>query len=106
MAILQNSLSQQIQAKTNKNKEIEQEIDKLNEDIRRLKIEFDIYFNGGKKTPPHQSRASLEAKIKRLNGNRGLPYSQRYKLNGIVAKYTSYRELWRRKLKERGDDLI
>ena len=31
---------------------VEDYLARLEEDIRRLKIEFDIYFNGGSKRPP------------------------------------------------------
>lgn len=106
MATTQNSLTRKLQSKTDKMNDIEEQIEKLDDDVRRLKIEFDIYFNGGTKAPPHQRRASLEARIKRLNGNRDLSFSKRYRLNTVISKYTSYRELWRRRLKAQGDDLI
>ena len=67
MATMQNSLSRKMRSKTGKMDEIEEQLEKLGDDVRRLKIEFDIYFNGGTKAPPHQRRASLEARIKRLN---------------------------------------
>ena len=106
MAITQNSLSRKMQFKTDKMDELEEQIEKLDDDVRRLKIEFDIYFNGGTKAPPHQSRASLEARIKRLNGNRDLSFARRYRLNSLISKYTAYRELWRRRLKAQGDDMM
>ncbi|NNE99212.1 MAG: hypothetical protein HKN25_09365 [Pyrinomonadaceae bacterium] len=106
MAIKRDSLSRKLQSKADKMTEIEEQIEKLDDDVRRLKIEFDIYFNGGTKAPPHQSRASLEARIKRLNGNRDLSYARRYRLNSLISKYTAYRELWRRRLKAQGDDFI
>lgn len=105
MAITQNSLDRKNQSHQDKLDTIDQDIDRLEEDIRRLKIDFDIYFNGGTKTPPHAARASLEARISRLNGNRGLSYGTRYKLNAMMSRYNSYRHLWRRRLKEKGDEI-
>ena len=105
MALTADSLSRKQQAKLDSIKELEEQIERLNDDIRRLKIEYDIYFNGGTKIPPHKSRASLEARIKRINGNRDLSYASRYRLTTIMGRYTSYRELWRRKLKARGEDI-
>jgi hypothetical protein len=83
---------------------IEQTIAKLEEDIRRLKIEFDIYFNGGVKRPPLEARARLESQIKRLADNRKLTFAQRYQFNTLVSRYTAYRELWRRTFRSRGED--
>ncbi len=85
---------------------LDREIAKLDDDIRKLKIEFDIYFNGAAKRPPLEARARLDSLIRRVSDNRNLSYAQRYQLNSIVAKYTSYRELWRRNMRARGEELL
>jgi len=84
----------------------DREISRIEDAIRRLKIDFDIYFNGSAKRPPLEARARLEANIKRISDNRNLTYAQRYQLNGLVSRFTSYRELWRRTLRARGEDLL
>ncbi len=78
---------------------------KLEDDVRRLKIEFDIFFNGAVKRPPLEAQARLESQIKRLMDNRSLSYAQRYKLNSLIGRFTSYRELWRRTLRAKGEEL-
>lgn len=85
--------------------EIDQELTRLEEDIRRLKIDFDIYFNGASKRPPLETRARLESKMKRIADNRGLTFAQRYYFNTLTSRITSYRELWRRNLKAKGEEL-
>ena len=85
---------------------LDKQLAKVEEDVRRLKIEFDIFFNGAVKRPPLEARARVESQIKRLLDNRAMSYAQRYKLNGLVSRYTSYRELWRRTLRSKGEDLI
>ena len=84
----------------------DRQISKLEDDIRKLKIDFDIYFNGATKRPPLEARARLESAVKRVSDNRTLSYAQRYQLNALISRYTSYRELWRRSLKARGEELI
>ena len=84
----------------------DQQLNKLEDDIRKLKIDFDIYFNGSTKRPPLEARARLESQIKRMSDNRQLTFAQRYQLNTLIARFTSYRELWRRTLRSRGDELI
>jgi len=103
--MLKNSIDRKTSLQTEKAESINEQIERLEEDIRRLKIDFDIYFNGGTKTPPHAAKASLEARISRLNGNRELSYGNRYKLNTMVSRYNSYRHLWRRRLREKGDEI-
>ncbi|REJ75437.1 MAG: hypothetical protein DWQ47_08150 [Acidobacteria bacterium] len=105
MAILRNSLDRKKAQLAEGIVSIDDQLERLEEDIRRLKIDFDIYFNGGTKTPPHAARASLEARMSRIHGNRGLSYGSRYKLNALMSRYNSYRHLWRRRLKEKGEDV-
>ncbi len=105
MAILGNKLYRQSQSKQEEASDVDQRIARLDEDIRRLKIDFDIYLNGGTKRPPLEAKARLEAAIKRVSDNRSLTYAQRYQFNSVVARFVSYRELWRRILKKRGEEL-
>ncbi|MGH7784699.1 MAG: hypothetical protein ACREO5_12765 [Candidatus Binatia bacterium] len=104
------ALNRNLYRKTSVKQELAAETDKqlgrLEEDIRKLKIDFDIYFNGATKRPPLEARARLEAHIKRVMDNRNLTFAQRYFLISLVARFTSYRELWRRALKARGEELI
>ncbi len=93
-------------SKHEKSLELDKTIVRLEEDIRKLKVEFGIYFNGGTKRAPHEARGRVEAAIKRLSDDRNLTYAQRYQLNSLLASYTSYRELWRRQLKKKGEEII
>ena len=105
MAILGNKLYRQTQTKYEEAAGLDQQIMRLEDDIRKLKIDFDIYFNGGAKRPPLEARARLDANLKRLADDRNLTYAQRYQFNMIVSRFTSYRELWRRLLKKRGEEI-
>ena len=104
MALLGNKLYRSDQTKL-VSAELDQQLTRLEDDIRKLKIEFDVYFNGGSRRPPLEARARLDAYIKRVADNRDLTYAQRYHFNSLVSRFTSYRELWRRMLKARGDEL-
>lgn len=101
-----NNLYRQTPSRLEEAAAIEKQLGKLEEDVRRLKIEFDIFFNGASKRPPLEARARLESQIKRLSDNRALSYAQRYKLTALVSRFTSYRELWRRTLRAKGEEMI
>ncbi|MGI8812788.1 MAG: hypothetical protein ACR2IH_09730, partial [Pyrinomonadaceae bacterium] len=58
----------------------DRQISKLEDDIRKLKIDFDIYFNGATKRTPLEARARLESSVKRVSDDRALSYAQRYQL--------------------------
>jgi hypothetical protein len=80
---------------------VEEQLVRLEEDIRRLKVEFDIYFNGGAKRPPYDTKGRVETLIKRLADDRSLTFAQRYHYNSLVARHTSFLQLWRRTMKDR-----
>ena len=105
MATLGNSFYRKEQLRQEETATIEKQLAKLEDDIRRLKIDFGIYFTGGLKRPPLEARARIEAHLKRIADDRHLSYAQRFHYNTIVNRYNSYRELWRRKLKEKGEEI-
>ena len=106
MALIGNKIHRRETAKNEELADIDQQLARMEEDIRKLKIDFDIFFNGTSKRPPLESRARLESFIKRLADNRNLTYAQRYYFNTMVARFTSYRELWRRTLKAKGEEYV
>ena len=79
----------------------EEQLGRLEEDLRRLKVEFDIYFNGAAKRPPYDTKGRVETLIKRLADDRTLTFAQRYHYNSLAARYSSFMQLWRRTMQER-----
>lgn len=79
----------------------EEQLARLEEDIRRLKVEFDIYFNGAAKRPPYDTKGRVDTLIKRLADERTLSFAQRYHYNSLAARYNSFMQLWRRTMQER-----
>src|SRR5215208_5243116 len=80
---------------------IDEDLDRLEHEIRRLKVEYDIYFNGGAMRPPIDTKGRVETSIKRIYDARGMSFSQRFRYNSLVARYNVMRELWRRQTQER-----
>ncbi len=80
---------------------VDEQLTRLEEDIRRLKIEFDIYFNGAAKRPPYDTKGRVETHMKRLGDDRTLSFAQRYRYNSLAARYTAFRDLWRRTMQGR-----
>src|SRR5262249_34923959 len=80
---------------------IDQDLERLEAEMRRLKIEYDIFFNGGMVKPPLDTKGRVETMIKRLFDVKGMTFGQRFKYNGLVARYNVMRELWRRQMQRR-----
>lgn len=87
---------------------VDEQLVRLEEDVRRLKVEWDIFFNGAAKRPPYDTKSRIESLIKRLADDRTLSFAQRYRYNSLVARFTSFRELWRRTMqgREEGRDPV
>ena len=79
----------------------DEQLTRLEDDIRRLKVEFDVYFNGASKRPPYDTKGRVETLLKRLADDRSLTFAQRYRYNTLAARYNSFRDLWRRTLQGR-----
>jgi hypothetical protein len=80
---------------------IDDMLNRLEDDIRKLKVEYDIFFNGNSAKPPNDMKYRVESLIKRLYDARGMTFGQRFRYNSLVSRFNVYRELWRRNLKEK-----
>ena len=78
---------------------IDEELTLLDDSLRRLKIEFDIFFNGGSQRPPNDSQWRVESLIKKYSDSSKLTYAQRFRYNAIAQRYAMFNDLWRQKLK-------
>jgi hypothetical protein len=87
---------------------IDDQLSRLEEDIRRLKIEFDVFFNGASKRPPYDTKGRVETVIKRLGDDRTLNFAQRYRYGALASRYNAFRDLWRRTIqgREEGRDPV
>ncbi|HEV2493524.1 MAG TPA: hypothetical protein VG204_10705 [Terriglobia bacterium] len=81
---------------------VDEELARLEENLRRLKIEYEVYFNGGSKRPPRDTVYRVDSTIKKFsNEASNLSIGQRFKFNQLVQRYAVHSDLWRRKLRER-----
>ena len=86
----------------------DEQLTRLEDDIRKLRVEFDIFFNGGAKRPPYDTKGRVETFLKRLGDDRTLTYAQRYRYNSLASRYNAFRDLWRRTMqgREEGRDAV
>lgn len=79
----------------------DEELAKLEDNLRRLKIEYDVYFNGGSKRPPTDSQWRVETMIKRLQEAPNMNYGQRFRYNALAQRYGLFSDMWRQRIKTR-----
>jgi hypothetical protein len=81
---------------------IDEELTKLEDDLRRLKVEYEVYFYGSSDRPPRDLVYRVENLIKRYIADQSnLNFGQRYKLNALAQKYAVQNALWKRRLMEK-----
>ena len=78
---------------------VDEELNLLEESVRRLKIEYDVFFGGGAKKPPTDAEWRVQALVKKYGDSQKLSFAQRFKYNTIVQRYAIYTDLWRQKMK-------
>jgi hypothetical protein len=78
---------------------VDEELNMLEESLRRLKIEYDVYFGGGSKKPPNDTEWRVNSLIKKYSDSSKLSFAQRFRYNGIVQRFALFSDLWRQKLK-------
>jgi hypothetical protein len=80
---------------------VDEELNKLDDNIRRLKIEYEAFFSGGSPRPPHETLFRVETTIKKYGDTSRLNFGQRFKFNQLVQKFAVNNDLWRKKMKEK-----
>jgi len=79
----------------------DEELDKLEEDTRRLKNKYDQFFTGITKMPPSHERRQLEIYIHELGKKKIRENARRFRYQQLLSRYNQYRELWGRRMRER-----
>ncbi len=77
----------------------EEELRLLEDSLRRLKVEYDIFFGGGSKRPPNDTEWRVQALLKKYGDTQNLSPSQRFRYNAVAQRYAIFSDLWRQKTK-------
>jgi hypothetical protein len=80
---------------------VDEELTHLEDAIRKLKIEYDIYFNGGTSRPPTDAQWRVESVVKKYSDASRLSFAHRFRYNSLVQRYAMFSDMWRQKVKAR-----
>ena len=77
---------------------IDDEMTLLESQLRRLKIEYEVFFNNPQKKPPSDLEWKVLALLRKFSDGGGrMSFSQRFRYNEIAQRYAIYSDLWRKK---------
>jgi hypothetical protein len=86
---------------------IDEDLSQLERDIRQLKIEYDMYFGGGRKRPPTEIEWRIELIVKRY-GERGgdMKFGQRFRFSNLSQTYAKYKDVFRKRMAKREEGKV
>ena len=76
---------------------IDEELNLLDQQLRRLKIEYEIYFNNPKKRPPTDVEWKVLSLLRKFSDGARINFSQRFRYNEMAQRYAVQSDLWRKK---------
>jgi hypothetical protein len=79
----------------------DEELNLLESQLRRLKIEYEIFFNNPAKRPPTDIEWKVVTLIRKFSDGGRMSFSQRYRYNEMSQRYAVYSDLWRKKARIR-----
>ncbi len=80
---------------------IDEELNLLHEQLRRLKIEYEIFFNNPTKRPPADVEWRVTNLIRKFSDGTRMNFAQRYRYNQMAQQYAIQSDLWRKKTRIR-----
>ena len=75
----------------------DEELTLLDSQLRRLKIEYEIYFSNPTKRPPTDVEWKVLSLLRKFSDGGRMSFSQRFRYNEIAQRYAIYSDLWRKK---------
>jgi hypothetical protein len=75
----------------------DEELTVLDTQLRRLKIEYEIFFSNPTKRPPTDIEWKVLALLRKFSDGGRMSFPQRYRYNEMAQRYAVYSDLWRKK---------
>jgi hypothetical protein len=75
----------------------DEELNLLDSQLRRLKIEYEIFFSNPTKRPPTDIEWKVLSMLRKFSDGGRMNFGQRYRYNEMAQRYAIYSDLWRKK---------
>ncbi len=75
----------------------DEELTVLETQLRRLKIEYEVYFSNPTKKPPTDVEWKVLSLLRKFSDGGRMSFSQRFRYNEMAQRYAIYSDLWRKK---------
>lgn len=79
----------------------DEELNVLETQLRRLKIEYECFFSNPTKRPPTDIEWKVLSLLRKFSDGGRMSFSQRFRYNEMAQRYAIYSDLWRKKSRVR-----
>ena len=76
---------------------LDEELTLLESQLRRLKIEYEVYFSNPSKKPPTDIEWKVLSLLRKFSDGGRMSFQQRFRYNEMAQRYAIYSDLWRKK---------
>ncbi|MEP7116334.1 MAG: MXAN_5187 C-terminal domain-containing protein [Acidobacteriota bacterium] len=81
--------------------EFDRQLRELEGEIKKLEVEYNLFFAGRIAKLPWDTRARVEALVKRYDRQHIQNTAERFRFQGLQSRFSAFCELWERNLKSR-----
>ncbi|HEU5361100.1 MAG TPA: MXAN_5187 C-terminal domain-containing protein [Candidatus Deferrimicrobiaceae bacterium] len=75
-------------------------LDRIEADLADLKRQYDLFFQGARRTEPHEERRILEWMVRRLGQRKITNTSDQFRFSSLQSRFFSYANLWTRMVRD------
>lgn len=79
----------------------EEAITYFDDTVRKLRVQYHLFFSGLRKLPPTEDRRRLDALVQELSRSRIRDNALRFRYTTLLGRYNQLQELWNRQMRER-----
>lgn len=81
--------------------EFDRQLRELDAEIKRLEVEYNLFFAGRLAKLPWDTRSRVDGLVKRYDRMHIQNTAERFRFQGLQSRYSAFCELWERNLKSR-----
>jgi hypothetical protein len=85
---------------------LSEDLDRLDITIRQLQVKWDLFFAGAERKPPTELQAQVETLVRRWANQEIRNNGERFRYQGLTARYATFNELWQKRLRAREEGKV
>jgi len=85
---------------------LQEDLDRLDVALRQLQVKWDLFFNGAEKKPPSDLQTQVEALVRRYANVEIRNNGERFRYQGLSARFSTFNELWQKRLRAREEGKV